>query len=156
MVHTKTNYARYGQSVRYRIVDGGVQWEGFSDITRQTLESAARHRTTPWEVMQKSEERESVNSALVEALEKSANQITATRFSYDEFKKDHGDLIFGGMQPKRALDAVKDRLADDGYYLKTGMGPPYIAKSVVSLLTKSKRAAEAAPLWRSVDLSNTF
>lgn len=121
MVHTKTNYARYGQSVRYRIVDGGVQWEGFSDITRQTLESAARHRATPWEVMQKSEERESVNSALVEALEKSANQFTATRFSYDEFKKDHGDLIFGGMQPKRALDAVKDRLAEDGYYLKTGI-----------------------------------
>mgnify|MGYP005809811207 CR=1 FL=1 len=121
MVHTKTNYARYGQSVRYRIVDGGVQWEGFSEITRQTLESAARHRATPWEVMQKSEERESVNSALVEALEKSANQFAATRFSYDEFKQNHGDLIFGGMQPKRALDAVKDRLSDDGYYLRTGI-----------------------------------
>ncbi len=34
-------------------------------------------------------------------------------------KKIHGDLIFGGSQPKRALDAVKNRLADDGFFLKT-------------------------------------
>ena len=40
---------------------------------------------------------------------------------YDEFKEKHGELIFGGRQPKRALDAVKDRLADDGYFLKTGI-----------------------------------
>lgn len=118
MVHTKTNYARYGQSVRYRIVDGGVKWEGFSDITRQTLESAARHKATPWEVMQKAEEREQVNNALVEALEQSTNQFTPTRFSYEQFKRDHGALIFGGLQPKRALDAVKDRLTEDGFFLK--------------------------------------
>lgn len=118
MVHTKTNYAAYGQSVRYRINDGGVEWAGFSDITRQDLEAAARRKSTPWEVMQKSEERETINNALIEALEQSANQFVPTRFSYDEFKKGHGDLIFGGLQPKRALDAVKERLADDGYFLK--------------------------------------
>lgn len=121
MVHTKTNYARYGQSVRYRIVEGGVEWAGFSEITRQTLECAARHKATPWEIMQKSEDREQINRALIDALENSANQFTATRFSYNEFKQDHGELIFGGMQPKRALDAVKDQLADDGFYLKTGI-----------------------------------
>lgn len=121
MVHTKTNYARYGQSVRYRIVEGGVEWAGFSEITRQTLECAARHKATPWEIMQKSEDREQINRALIDALENSANQFTATRFSYDEFKQNHGELIFGGMQPKRALDAVKDQLADDGFYLKTGI-----------------------------------
>lgn len=118
MVHTKTNYAAYGQSVRYRINDGGVEWDGFSDITRQTLEAAARRKSTPWEVMQRTEEREHVNNALIAALEKSANQFVPTRFSYDQFRKEHGDLIFGGLQPKRALDAVKERLADDGYYLK--------------------------------------
>ena len=121
MVHTKTNYAAYGQSIRYRIVDGGVEWAGFSDITRQTLEAAARRKSTPWEIMQKTEEQETVNNALVVALEQSANQFVATRYSYDEFKKDHGDLIFGGLQPKRALDSVKDRLSDDGYFLKTGI-----------------------------------
>lgn len=60
-----------------------------------------------------------MTDALIEALEDSANQFVATRFSYEKFKGIHGDLIFGGSQPKRALDAVKDRLADDGYFLKT-------------------------------------
>ena len=121
MVHTKTNYAAYGQSVKYRIVDGGVKWEGFSDVTRQTLEAAARRKSTPWEVMQKTEERESANNALVEALEDAATKFQPTRISYEEFKREHGDLIFGGLQPKRALDAVRDRLTEDGFFLKTGI-----------------------------------
>lgn len=121
MVHTKTNYAAYGQSVKYRIVDGGVKWEGFSDVTRQTLEAAARRQSTPWEVMQKTEERENVNNALVEALEGAANQFQPTRISYAEFKREHGEFIFGGLQPKRALDAVRDRLTEDGFFLKTGI-----------------------------------
>lgn len=118
MVHTKSNYAPYGQSVRYRIMDGGVKWEGFSEITRQTLEMAARRKATPWEVMQRTAERETINHALIKALEASANQFIPTRFSYEEFKKEHGELIFGGLQPKRALDGVKDRLDDDGFFLK--------------------------------------
>ena len=121
MVHTKTNYAAYGQSVKYRIVDGGVKWEGFSDVTRQTLEAAARRKSTPWEVIQKTEERENSNNALVEALENAATKFQPTRISYEEFKREHGDLIFGGLQPKRALDAVRDRLTEDGFFLKTGI-----------------------------------
>ena len=61
------------------------------------------------------------NNALIEALESSANQFVPTRFSYEEFKNLHGDLIFGGQQPKRALDAIKERLSDDGYFLRTGI-----------------------------------
>ena len=118
MVHTKTNYAAYGKSIRYRIDDGGVVWDGFSEITKQTLETAARRRSTPWEIIQGDQEHNAVNNALIEALEDSANQFVATRYSYEEFKGIHGDLIFGGSQPKRALDAVKARLADDGYFLK--------------------------------------
>ena len=121
LVHTKTNYAACGESVRYRIDDGGVVWDGFSEITRQTLEMAARKRSTPWEVIQRDKENIAVNTALIEALETSSNQYVAMRYTYDEFKKAHGDFIFGGSQPKRALDAVKGQLSDDGYFLKTGI-----------------------------------
>ena len=121
MVHTKSNYAPYGQSVKYQIMDGGLKWAGFSEITRQTLELAARRKATPGEVLKSVEEKEDINRALIAALESSANQFTPTRFSYDEFKKLHGDLIFGGLQPKRALDAVKDELTEDGFFLKTGI-----------------------------------
>lgn len=119
MVHTKTNYAAYGKSIRYRIDDGGVVWDGFSDVTKQTLETAARRRSTPWEVIQGAQEHNAMHNALIEALEASTNQFVATRYSYDEFKGIHGDFIFGGSQPKKALVSVKDKLADDGYFLKT-------------------------------------
>ena len=118
MIHTKSNYAVYGKSIRYRIDDGGVVWDGFSEITKRTLEAAARKRARPWEIVQGDKDHTATNNALIAALEESANQFVATRYSYEEFKKKHGDLIFGGSQPKRALEAVKDRLADDGYYLK--------------------------------------
>ena len=59
-----------------------------------------------------------MHNALIEALEASTNQFVATRYSYEEFKGIYGELIFGGSQPQKALDSVKDRLADDGYYLK--------------------------------------
>ena len=95
-------------------------WEGFSDVTKQTLEMAARRRSTPWEVMQGNREHMAVSNALVKALEKSASPSVPTRYTYEEFKHEHGDLIFGGAQPKRALDAVKDRLSEDGDVLKTG------------------------------------
>jgi len=121
MVHTKTNYAPYGRSIRYKIDDGGVVWDGFSEITKLTLEAAARRRSTPWEIVRTDKEHNAVNEALVGALENSANQFVATRYTYEEFKGSYGDLIFGGKQPKRALDDVKDRLADDGYFLKTGI-----------------------------------
>lgn len=112
--------AAYGKSIRYRIDDGGVVWDGFSEITKQTLEAAARRRSTPWEIIQGDKEHSASNNALIEALESSANQFVPTRFSYEEFKNLHGDLIFGGQQPKRALDAIKERLSDDGYFLKVG------------------------------------
>lgn len=113
--------AAYGKSIRYRIDDGGVVWDGFSEITKQTLEAAARRRSTPWEIIQGDKEHSASNNALIEALESSANQFVPTRFSYEEFKNLHGDLIFGGQQPKRALDAIKERLSDDGYFLRTGI-----------------------------------
>lgn len=121
MVHTKTNYAAYGQSVKYKIDDGGVVWDGFSDITRSTLEEAARKRSTPFEVRQENENRSGVNSALVEAIKSAANPFVATTFSYEEFKEKNGELIFGGSQPKRALDSIKDGLLDDGYAVRTGI-----------------------------------
>lgn len=121
LVHTKSNYAAYGKSVRYRISDGGVVWEGFSEITKQTLELAARRRSTPWEVMQEDAGRGAANTALIEALENSANGFDPIRLTYEELKETYGELIFGGSQPKRALDNVTARLTEDGYFLQTGI-----------------------------------
>lgn len=118
LVHTKTNYARYGDSVRYRIEDGGVKWEGFSEITKATLEAAARQRSTPLEVLEGSKKKAVANDVLIKALKDSAPPYAPARFTYEEFKQKHGALIFGGSQPKRALDSVREQLMEDGYFLK--------------------------------------
>lgn len=118
MVHTKSNYAASGPTIRYRITaDGGVEWIGTSEITRWTLEEAARRRTTPREVTRYAQVHDMARQRLVEALETSASESGPTRFSYSEFKQLHGDSIFGGKQPARVMKAVAGRLKEDGYIL---------------------------------------
>lgn len=121
VVHTKSNYARYGDSVCFRIEDGGIVWDGVSDIDRQTMEQAARQRKTPGEIMQDKESRDSMNEALVKALMDAANPFETVRYTYDSFKAVYGTRVFGTMQPKRALDAVADVLYGRGYSLITGI-----------------------------------
>lgn len=121
VVHTKSNYARHGESVRFKIdLDGGIKWDGFSEITRQTMEEAARHRKTPGEVARKKEAMETVNESLVSALLDSANPFAVERFTYDGFKAKYGKSIFGAFQPKRALDSVAEAMQAEGYQLSTG------------------------------------
>lgn len=119
LVHTKSNYAPLGQSVKYIIDNGGVEWAGFSPINKIMLEAAARKRATPWELMKINEETAATNSALIEALKTSAGVYAPKRYSYDAFKKLHGDLIFGGSQPKKVIDAIKTDLHDRGYFIDT-------------------------------------
>lgn len=116
MIHTKSNYASYGQTVRFRVEDGVLAWNGFSEITRQTLEQAARRRCTPGELAQGGPI--PLNQALVEALKADAGRMGSKRFTYDEYKARHGELIFGGLQPKRALDAVRPVLDAAGVYIR--------------------------------------
>ena len=120
-VHTKSNYAGYGRSIKYKVIDGGLTWAGFSEITKQTLEAAARGRATPGEILKRDNEQEETNTALIEAIENSANPFVPTKYTYEEFKSQHGEFIFGGKQPKRALECVRDRLSDDGFFLRTGI-----------------------------------
>ena len=121
VVHTKSNYARYGDSVCFRIEEGGVVWDGFSDIDRQTLERAARQRKTPGELIQGKVNRDRTREQLVWALMEEAPTSKVVRFTYDSFRAKYGFEIFGSTQPKRALDAVADVLYRRGLSLKTGI-----------------------------------
>lgn len=118
MVHTKSNYAPAGPSIQYHITeDGGVEWIGTSPITRQTLEAAARRRTTPGEAAQYTQVHDEAKQQLIEALEDSASESGPKRYSYSEFKQIYGDSIFAGRQPARAMKAVAGQLKEDGYFL---------------------------------------
>ena len=121
VVHTKTNYARYGKSVCFLIQNGGILWTGFSDIDRKTMEEAARSRKTPGEIKRESCRREETERNLVSALLDAADPQKVQRFTYTEFAEKYGLTIFGGGQPKRALDAVADAMVSRGFAIKAGL-----------------------------------
>lgn len=120
MVHTKSNYARYGRSVRFRIEGGGIRWSGFSEIDRQTMEEAARARKTPAEVMKVKAFRDTTKELLLRALDDAANPFADVKFSYDSFKEQYGSDVFGAFQPKRILDDVNANMVARGYEIVTG------------------------------------
>lgn len=122
IVHTKSNFAVYGKSVIYRINDGGLEWAGFSEITKLTLEAAARNRKSVGEQIAEVHKKEETNERLIAALMEAARgtELCGARISYNEFKLRFGDDIFGDMQPKRALDALIPAMESRGITLETG------------------------------------
>ncbi len=122
MVHTKSNYAGYGKSVAYCIEDGGVVWDGFSEITKQTLEAASRNRQTPTEQLHASQEKQAASANLIHALIDYAQntELCGKRISYEAFKMQYGEDIFGDRQPKRVMDSIIPDMLARGYLLETG------------------------------------
>lgn len=121
VVHTKSNYAAYGPSIRYRITDdGGLEWAGFSDITRQTLEAAARRRSTPAEVA-KLEQRKYQDSPIVQAirtlLEQSADgrwEGTMSDLMTEGTKIAHQSLANSTRALSSAISRLDNSLYNDG------------------------------------------
>ncbi len=120
-VHSKANYAAEGRSLRLRISEQGAFFDGFSDVTKEELESANRSHKSLKELRRIREEKESENEALLQALLALTNPFSPVRMSYGELQKRCGEMIFGGLQPKRALDLLKPRLEELGIYLKPGI-----------------------------------
>jgi len=128
LVHTKANYTPYGKSIRYHIQKGGLVWDGLSNVNKQTLELAEKQGLTPNEIIQKNHPQEERYQALIDALKDAASQLEKTRFTYAAFTANYGTFVFGNTQPKRALDAVKTILEQEGYDLKTGIQVRYNGK----------------------------
>lgn len=120
MVHTKSNYARHGRSVIFSISNGGISWDGFSDIDRQTMEEAARSRKTPGEVVKGKAFRDGTKDLLIRALDDAAIPFDDVRFTYEGFKRKYGGDVFGTYQPKRILDEVVPDMIAHGYEIITG------------------------------------
>ena len=129
MGHTKTNYPAYGDTVRYVLdppEDGGtpaVRFDGFSEVTRETLETAARRGTTPAALRREAEAEEAWKGALCEAVVTLAREAETLplRVSYAEVTERFGADVFGGKQPKRALEAVLGELHERGVRVEMGV-----------------------------------
>ncbi len=151
VVHTKSNYAEAWRSVKFRInSNGGLQWAGFSDITRQTLENAARWRKTPHEVMQMVNEREERNSFLIDAIKEKSISGRMVNLSYDLMRDEYGFDVFGTVQPKKALESIADELRADGITIQTGKRVKYNGKAVngfsISRIETVEEVLEGLPM----------
>lgn len=125
-VHTKSNYAAHGQSIKFKITpNSGMKWDGFSAITRQTLEEAARQRKKPYELIEQRDYQAEIDAALIEAIKQHAKEGETVNISYDQMKAEHGVHIFGGRQAKRAIDAIAPQLESFGITLATGKRVKY-------------------------------
>lgn len=130
LVHTKSNYAEPGKSVVYQILkNSGCNWAGFSEITRKTLEDAARWHKTPHEVIKQLATQAETNSALVEAITEKAIPGKTVNISYDEMRLEYGEDIFGSGQPKKALAIVTADLKEIGITIQTGKTVKYDGKT---------------------------
>ena len=90
VVHTKSNYAAPGKSVKYQITgNGGLFWDGFSEITRKTLEEAARWRKTTYEALQMQDAQDVTNRALIAAVCEYGVPGQTVNVSYVQMKADH-------------------------------------------------------------------
>ena len=110
IANEKNNYAERQKTVLFRIDNGFPKFVGYSD--KRDLDFVQ-------DSMRLKVEAEPINERLVEALRAEANPFEPVRFSYETFEEKYGALVWGGKQPKRALDSVKPTLENLGYALIT-------------------------------------
>lgn len=120
-VHSKSNYAEEGESLRLRISDGGAAFEGYSDVSKEEVEAANSQHKSLKELRQSRRDADCCSRQLADLLEAKANPFAPIRLSYDELRREHGNMVFGGRQPKNALDACREELERRGVYLRTGI-----------------------------------
>lgn len=129
LVHTKSNYAAAGKSVKYEITsESGCKWAGFSEITRKTLEEAARRKKTAHEVIDNHREQAETKLLLIRAIQERAVCGKTVNISYDELKELYGGDIFGSGQPKKALDSIAVNLAQYEITIRAGKQVKYKGK----------------------------
>lgn len=103
LVHTKANYSGEGKSVKYRITpDGGFEWDGFSEMTKATMESAARYNTTAAALQAA---RDDTHKELYTAICDLAKPEEEVNISYQELREKYGSDVFG--YAKRETSVLK-------------------------------------------------
>ena len=108
----KNNYAELQRTILYRMNNNGLpEFVDFSDKRDRDFMAEA--------FFSKKSEEKPVNEALIAALKEEANPFEPVKFSYATWEEKHGATLWGGKQPKKALDEVKPLLEADGYSLIT-------------------------------------
>ena len=88
VVHTKINHASYGQTIQFKIDNNGFAWNGFEpNMTKDTLEKAARSHSKPTDEMQNPPPtEEELKEEILEAITNLAGQGKETKIAYRQIE----------------------------------------------------------------------
>ena len=111
---------------------------------RPTESSRSDHRCVkiahPPSALHRDEEEAAWKGVLCEAVETLAKEAESLplRVSYAEMTERFGEDVFGGKQPKRALEVVREELREKGVRVETGVSvrkDKKVAKGVTIMAT---------------------
>lgn len=106
----KNSYAGTMQTILFSVgEDRQITFEGFSD------KSDYDFSTSLFE--ERAQKPEPLNEKLLSALKDAASPFDTVRFHYSDFEEKYGATIYGGKQPKKALDLMKPHMEKAGYSL---------------------------------------
>lgn len=122
LVHTKSNYAAMGDSLRFSISkENGVQWLGRSKIGRMELEALLRSGKSPCDHLREQRIRNEELQTLLSKLRLLAEPGKRVRVPYDRLRDEYGEDIFCGMRPRDAIEQALALAPTSGLHALTGL-----------------------------------
>lgn len=88
-IHTKSNYAEVGKTIMYSLNNGYVTWNGFSDVTKSTIELAASKKISVFEALKTQTINKEDYKDLIAVIVDLANKTTTfpAAFLYKELEE---------------------------------------------------------------------
>ena len=116
VVQTKINHAGYGQSVAFTISDSGFAWDGFEpDITRETLEEAARMHRKPVEVLQEAPDYSEIKDTLLEIITELTKNGKETKIAYRQLDAMFDDEEFHHLPPTKKRELIEELASSEAF-----------------------------------------
>lgn len=121
LIHTKSNHAALGKTVRYNVGGGCTKWAGFSEIDRSTIELAARRKLTTYEALQQQQKANTDFSRLVSAIneryrevfaEKKVHEIRMTYQEIEDASPYKSEIWNGHGKQSGAVSHVRDTMRE--------------------------------------------
>jgi len=110
VVHTKTNHAGFGQSVAFTIDDTGFAWDGFEpDVTKETLEDAARQHRKPLELLKDKPDYTELKKILLDIITELAEIGKETEIAYkclEDMCEDKTFSVLASVKRKELIDQI--------------------------------------------------
>ena len=121
LVHTKSNYADYGQSIRFSISEeSGARWLGFSPLDREFVERASRSGRTAFQLISERNSEIEELRPVAEILARLAKPGKTVFYSYDALREAYGKDLFCDRKPKFAIDRAAELFPQRDFEVITG------------------------------------